>query len=70
MAKKNRFYSEGYMVKNDPSQIANMPKDVITKEYPSATYYPDTYLDDSMHGIDRQMAGVKKMPGLVKGMVE
>lgn len=43
-------------VKNDYSQFANLPTQVIMEDYPSCGYM-DQMLDDSIIGIDRQMEG-------------
>lgn len=43
------------MIKNDESKIANMPQDVVMREYPYPGMLDENY-DDSMHGIDKQMA--------------
>jgi hypothetical protein len=70
MAKK-KYYDSGYMVKNDVSNIANMPTEIILKMYPeNPSYYPATYIDDSMHGADVKMKEMVKSPSLVKGTVE
>lgn len=72
MAKK-RYHDKdsGYMVKNDPSQVANMPSETMIKLYPeNPSYYPESYIDDSIHGVDKELKDMRNMKGLVKGMVE
>ena len=70
MAKK-KYYDSGYMVKNDPSKIANMPSEIMTKMYPeNPSYFPDSYIDDSMHGIDMLGKKARNNPNYIKGMVE
>lgn len=70
MAKK-KYYDSGYMVKNDPSKIANMPTETMLKMYPeNPSYFPNTELDDSIHGIDKLGAKARNNPNYVKGMVE
>ena len=46
---------DGAMVKEDLSAIANLPQNVIYKEYKSVDYAPMPYLDDTIGGINRQM---------------
>lgn len=62
MAKK-RYYDtytqDSGMIKSDTSKIANMPQEVMFKEYPKTDYH--TYdLDDSIKVIDNQMSADKK----------
>lgn len=71
MAKKKRYYDSGYMIKNDSSKVANMPTEVMQKMYPAnPSYYPSTYIDDSIDGIDKLAKKMANNPDLVKGMVE
>jgi len=72
MAKK-RYYDSmgGYMVKNDSSKVANMPTETMTKLYPeNPSYFPETYIDDSMDGIDKLAKKARNNPNYIKGMVE
>lgn len=70
MAKK-KYYDSGYMVKNDNSEVANMPSDVMLKQYPeNPSYFPETYIDDSINGVDKMANKMAKSSSLVKGMVE
>ena len=69
MAKK--YYDSGYMVKNDSSKVANMPTETMIKLYPeNPSYFPDTYIDDSINGIDRESKSMAKSSSLVKGAVD
>lgn len=48
-----------------------MPTETMLKYYPeNPSYYPETEIDDSMHGADVKMKEAARMPGLVKGLVE
>lgn len=70
MAKK-RFYDGDYsgnlnaarkqeardfgMISEDKSACANMPQQVIYREWPKAGHYADYNLDDTIKGVDKQM---------------
>lgn len=43
------------MLSEDRSAVANLPQDVIVKQYPRCPYGLDSYLDDTMSGIDKQI---------------
>lgn len=43
------------MISEDHSAIANMPQNVIMREYPKTHGYTPEDLDDTIRGIDRQM---------------
>jgi len=43
------------MITEDMSAHSNMPQNVIMKEYSSYESGLNTYLDDGMSGIDKQM---------------
>ena len=62
MAKMKKYHS-GSMIKNDNSKIANMPQDVVMKQYPYPGMLEESY-EDTIDGIDQQMAengsGLKK----------
>lgn len=67
---RKRYYDAGYMVKNDPNAIACAPTEIMTKYYPeNPSYFSDTYYNDSIDGIDKEMKMVRNMPGTVKGEV-
>lgn len=70
MAKK-RYYSDAYagyddrrrqeledsmMIKEDRSKIANLPQEVMIKEYPQSPYYAQPKLNDTVRGVDRQLS--------------
>jgi hypothetical protein len=58
MMKKKRYYSEDMgseMIKSDHSAPANMPKEVIMKDYPKYSYYNSSELQDNLKGINEQM---------------
>ena len=46
---------DGGMIGNDRSSFANMPQNVVFKEYPKMAMYLPEVLDDSIGGIDKQM---------------
>lgn len=64
MAKK-RFYKkesqqmmekrDAGMIHEDHSACANLPQQVIQKEWPRTTYFNHSELNDTISGIDRQM---------------
>lgn len=64
MAKK-RFYKkesqqmmekrDAGMIHEDRSSCANMPQQVIQKEWPRTSYYNHSELNDKVSGIDSQM---------------
>lgn len=43
------------MITEDHTSMANMPQNVIMKEYPKMRYGLDPYLDDTCSGIDKQI---------------
>lgn len=43
------------MIREDHRQVANLPQEVIMKPYPMPGGYTPEDLDDTLHGIDRQM---------------
>lgn len=45
-----------HMLEHDRSSIANMPQEVKYHEYPLIHEYSPEDLDDTMHGIDAQVA--------------
>lgn len=66
MAKK-RYYDSGKsmgdgMIKEDRSAIANLPQQVIMKQYPESPYGNDYGLNDNIRGIDVQMSEDKVKP--------
>lgn len=40
------------MMKHDRTSFANMPKDVVMKEYPKSRYFRGRELNDTISGID------------------
>ena len=71
MAKK-RYYSEmsekmeGGMISKDMTKIANMPQEVIMKEYPRIGFSSRYIAGDDIYEIDRQMK--KDDSGMRKNM--
>ena len=47
----------GGMISEDRSAIANMPQNVVYKEYPAYGVYLNQNLDDTMAGIQKQQSG-------------
>ena len=47
--------SDFSMINEDRSAIANLPQQVMYKEWPKARHYHDYGLDDTIKGIDRQL---------------
>lgn len=52
--KKRREMTDGSMIHEDRSAIANLPQDVKYHEYPKAGYFVGEYLNDTKSGIDHQ----------------
>ena len=46
---------DGMMIKEDHSKIANLPQEVMIKDWPKNRSYMSEGLDDTIRGIDRQM---------------
>jgi len=46
---------DGMMIKEDHSKIANLPQEVMIKDWPKTRAYLGEGLDDTIRGIDRQM---------------
>ena len=46
---------DGGMIHEDHRAIANLPQEVMMKPYPMTGPYLPEGLDDTIHGIDRQM---------------
>ena len=53
-SRKNQEASDSHMITEDHSAIANLPKEVMFKEYPKTDYY--TYgLDDTQTEVNHQI---------------
>ena len=57
---------EGEMVHENMSKHANLPTEVIMREYPMSEYADFPHLDDTIRGIDGRMKQDKG--GMRKGM--
>lgn len=55
-ARRKQEYEDSMMIKEDKSAIANLPQGVIMKEYPKSPYYNQPDLNDTVRGVDRQLA--------------
>lgn len=64
MAKKRYYderrsmeYNDSMMIKEDRSAVANLPQQVVMKEYPKSPYLVDGDMDlnDNIRGVDMQM---------------
>lgn len=53
MAKNSRGFVEGHDEKIGKGEHANMPKDVVMKDYSRSAGMREGELDDTMTGIDR-----------------
>lgn len=49
-------YEDSMMIREDRNAVANLPQDVIMKEYPRADYGDGFRLNDTIRGVDAQMA--------------
>ncbi len=56
-ARRTQEMQDGGMLREDRSKIANMPQEVMFKQYPDAGPYMPDGLDDTIRGIDAQMKG-------------
>lgn len=43
------------MIHEDRHAMANLPQEVMIKEYPRSRYSLDPFLDDTINGVDNQM---------------
>jgi len=55
MAKKKYYGDKGGMISSDYTAHANLPQDVVMKDYPELGYGQNELLDDTISGIDNQM---------------
>ena len=51
---EKEFYDSG-MIRADRSAVANLPQEVIMREYPKGNYGYGVSLDDTASGIDKQI---------------
>lgn len=49
------YSNDSGMINSDHSSMANMPQNVMMKEYPKMGYGLDPYLNDTQSGIDNQI---------------
>lgn len=54
--RRKQEYEDSMMIKEDRNAIANLPQDVKYVQYPKAPYYAEPGLNDTIRGVDRQMA--------------
>ncbi len=52
-----RDHKDRSMISEDPRAIANLPQEVMIKAYPVMPGYAPEGLDDTLRGVDHQMAG-------------
>jgi len=67
-----RYYDAMYkadssMIKADNSKTANLPQEVIMKNYPKTPYINEAPLDDTIKGIDNQIKSDTKSGDVKKG---
>ena len=48
-------FQDSMMIREDQSKMANLPQEVIMKEYPKTDRLQTAYLDDTARGIDAQI---------------
>ena len=48
-------YDDSMMIREDHSQIANLPQSVSIKAYPKSPAYNESYVPDTIRGVDNQM---------------
>ncbi len=56
-ARRTQEMQDGGMLREDRSKIANMPQEVMFKQYPETGPYIPEMLDDTIRGVDQQMDG-------------
>lgn len=54
--RRRQEHQDGSMLNEDHMAIANMPQNVIMREYPREGGYIPDVLDDTIRGVDGQMA--------------
>lgn len=66
-SRRKQEMSDAGMIREDHSAIANMPQEVMIKQYPKDSNYMPEEIDDRISGIDRQMnADNPKKHGIYK----
>lgn len=53
---RRREYEDSMMIREDRNAIANLPQDVKYVQYPQSPYYKQPELNDTIRGVDRQLA--------------
>ena len=66
-ARRRQEHEDSMMIKEDKSAVANLPQQVIMKEYPKSPYYEQGKLNDNLRGVDRQLADDAHSKALKKG---
>lgn len=54
-SRRREEFMDSEMIHEDRNAIANLPQEVIMKQYPRAHYEENYDLDDTMRGVDVQM---------------
>jgi hypothetical protein len=54
-ARRTQEMQDAGMIREDRSAIANMPQEVMMKQYPKPGNYMPEDLNDDISGVDRQM---------------
>ena len=54
-ARRTQEMEDAGMIREDRSKIANLPQEVMFKEYPKTGPYLPEDLNDDIRGVDRQM---------------
>jgi len=49
--RRRQELADAGMVREDHSQMANLPRQAIHHEYPQAGYYSTPYIDDTLRGV-------------------
>ena len=55
------------MISKNNSAFANLPQEVMMKEYPKVSYCHEVGLNDTISGVDRQMNADVKNSSVKKG---
>ena len=54
--RRKKEYEDSMMISEDRNAIANLPKEVKYVQYPQSPYWKEPGLNDTLRGVDRQMA--------------
>lgn len=53
--RRRQEMADAGMIHEDPREVANLPQNVVMNYYPKDSGYLPENLDDTLHGVDRQI---------------